>query len=242
MAGHGDSEEGDFWPGYVDALTAMVKVLSFVMMLMATAVFVLSQNISKNIVQQIAEAAKVDNPGDENVSELTQRIVAKVRADSSAKTPSPPPAVKEPAPPAPAAPLVQKPEEEKPGETKVAVASETRAAPAETKETGTKREAFRLTLNFPNRQSAIDDKAKSEIEDFAGTTGLKDAKGQVLVQAMAFAGDGALSEIRRIAFYRAMLVRQKLVQSGVDPAMITVKVLDTTTADQAPQVNVLVQQ
>ncbi len=57
--GGGDSEGGDYWPGYVDALTAMVKVLAFVMMLLAVTVFMLSQKISKQAIQVLAEAANV---------------------------------------------------------------------------------------------------------------------------------------------------------------------------------------
>jgi preprotein translocase subunit SecE len=40
------SEEGEnYWPGYVDALTSMVQVLAFVMIMLAMAVFVISQSV-----------------------------------------------------------------------------------------------------------------------------------------------------------------------------------------------------
>ena len=41
---HGSDEGDNYWPGYVDALTSMVQVLAFVMMMLALAVFSLSQS------------------------------------------------------------------------------------------------------------------------------------------------------------------------------------------------------
>lgn len=75
---HGSEESEDYWPGYVDALTSMVQVLAFVMMLLAMAVFVLSQNVSKNAVQAIAKAAKIDVPGNASIKELTAKVAEEV--------------------------------------------------------------------------------------------------------------------------------------------------------------------
>ena len=72
---HGSSEEENYWPGYVDALTSMVQVLAFVMMLLAMAVFVLSQNVSKSAVKAIAQAANMDVPPDANVQQLTALVI-----------------------------------------------------------------------------------------------------------------------------------------------------------------------
>ena len=51
---HGSDDSDNYWPGYVDALTSMVQVLAFVMMMLAMAVFVLSQSVSKKAVEAIA--------------------------------------------------------------------------------------------------------------------------------------------------------------------------------------------
>ena len=47
MAGGGGGEEDSYWPGYVDALTTMTMVLTFIMMVLGVVVFMLSQNISR---------------------------------------------------------------------------------------------------------------------------------------------------------------------------------------------------
>ena len=72
---HGSGDEENYWPGYVDALTSMVQVLAFVMMMLAMAVFVLSQNVSKVAVQAVAQALDVKTPAGATVAELTKAVV-----------------------------------------------------------------------------------------------------------------------------------------------------------------------
>src|ERR1700760_4229139 len=91
------SEEGEnYWPGYVDALTSMVQVLAFVMMMLAMAVFVLSQSVSKRAVEAIAKAVNAEVKPNSDIKQLTQSIVDQVDrlraasppATASDKTPS----------------------------------------------------------------------------------------------------------------------------------------------------------
>src|SRR6201996_6221646 len=85
------SEEGEnYWPGYVDALTSMVQVLAFVMMMLAMAVFMLSQNVSKKAVEAIAQAVKADTKPGASMKELTQAIVDKVQQTAKAVAAAPP--------------------------------------------------------------------------------------------------------------------------------------------------------
>src|SRR3954464_7504104 len=73
------SEEGEnYWPGYVDALTSMVQVLAFVMMMLAMAVFVLSQSVSKKAVEAIAKAVNAEVKPNADIKQLTQSIVEQV--------------------------------------------------------------------------------------------------------------------------------------------------------------------
>src|ERR1700748_3050027 len=72
---HGSEEGENYWPGYVDALTSMVQVLAFVMMMLAMAVFSLSQNASKKAVEVIAKAVNAEVKPDSNVKQLTQSVM-----------------------------------------------------------------------------------------------------------------------------------------------------------------------
>src|SRR5262245_9279593 len=72
---HGSEEGENYWPGYVDALTSMVQVLAFVMMMLAMAVVSLSQNASKKAVEAIAKAVNADVKPDSNVKQMTQSVI-----------------------------------------------------------------------------------------------------------------------------------------------------------------------
>src|ERR1700676_3763376 len=75
------SEEGEnYWPGYVDALTSMVQVLAFVMMMLAMAVFVLSQSVSKHAVEAIAKAANVEVKPHFDSKQLMQTVIDKIQS------------------------------------------------------------------------------------------------------------------------------------------------------------------
>src|SRR5919206_4671029 len=75
---HGSEEGENYWPGYVDALTSMVQVLAFVMMMLALAVFVLSQSVSKKAVEAIAKAVNAEVKPNSDVKQLTQAVVAQI--------------------------------------------------------------------------------------------------------------------------------------------------------------------
>src|ERR1700761_3231077 len=93
------SEEGEnYWPGYVDALTSMVQVLAFVMMMLAMAVFVLSQSVSKHAVEAIAKAVNADVKPNADIKQLTQAVMERLQSLGST---GPAAATNSGAPPAP---------------------------------------------------------------------------------------------------------------------------------------------
>ena len=75
---HGSGEEENYWPGYVDALTSMVQVLAFVMMLLALAVYVLSQNVSRSAVVAISKAVEIKPDANATVEHLLGDVLAEV--------------------------------------------------------------------------------------------------------------------------------------------------------------------
>src|SRR4029078_1962091 len=75
---HGSDDSDNYWPGYVDALTSMVQVLAFVMMMLAMAVFVLSQSVSKRAVEAIAAAVNADVKPNSDMKQLTQAVMQKI--------------------------------------------------------------------------------------------------------------------------------------------------------------------
>ena len=79
------SEEENHWPAYVDALTTMTMMLIFVMTILAVAIFGLSQNVSRNMVEKIAKAINVDaTDGNETTDKLAELVMAKLESSPKA--------------------------------------------------------------------------------------------------------------------------------------------------------------
>jgi hypothetical protein len=66
-------------------------------------------------------------------------------------------------------------------------------------------------------------------------------QGQVVViNAYAYSGDGALSEARRLAYYRAMTARKQLADEKVRVDSIRINVSDTADKDKGSTVELTV--
>lgn len=221
MAGGGESEEGDYWPGYVDALTAMVKVLSFVMMLLAVAVFVLSQNVSKAAVEAIAKAAKIDVPPDADLKELTQKVMDVVE-QRQAKAQAAPDTVDQPIP-----------SEAKPTER----AGVARAVNHE-KKIEPDADSKRATVDFDGRSYKIDGAGSSGVATFVQENKLVETQAKIVVRAYALTTEGALSEARRIAYYRGMIVRKELIDRKIRAEDIRINVYDTSEKAEGQKVEI----
>ncbi len=224
MAGGGESEEGDYWPGYVDALTAMVKVLSFVMMLLAVAVFVLSQNVSKAAVEAIAKAANVDVPPDADVAELTRKVVEAVEQRQAAL---PPPPSTTPAEQSAA-----------PSEAKLSERSGASRVVNNDHKIEISPDAKRLSVPFEARGFKVDGTNKQNITAFATENKLSESQAKIIVRSYALNTEGALSEARRIAYYRGMMIRKELVDRKIRPEDIRINVYDTGDKTEGSTVDI----
>lgn len=217
--GGGDSEGGDYWPGYVDALTAMVKVLAFVMMLLAVTVFMLSQKISKQAIQTLAEAANVEVPPDADVKEIARQIRERIANPTPSNAPPPPP---------PQAAPTQAQESQSASVLPTA-RTESRAVDSESRASDpvqARRMGSQFTIAFTNRTTRLDEDASKKIVEFVRENNMASAIFEI--RAAADATQGSLSDARRIAYYRAMQVRQQLIVAGATPDRLTIRVVDTT--------------
>ena len=219
------SEEGEnYWPGYVDALTSMVQVLAFVMMMLAMAVFVLSQSVSKKAVEAIAKAVNAEVKPNSDIKQLTQSIVEQVDR------------LRAPAPSAPAPETPVKPSAaEAPTPSSAERATTTRVTAAQSQPSPSvldvPPDAPRMTMTFAERSFRIDAEQSQSVVKFVddnqgGATGRT-----VVIHAYAYSGEGAISEARRLAYYRAMMARKQLIDARIRPENIRIGVNDT--ADKA---------
>jgi hypothetical protein len=227
------SEEGEnYWPGYVDALTSMVQVLAFVMIMLALAVFVISQSVSKHAMEAIAKAVHADAKPSADMKQLTQAIMEKVQQLQSAVPVSEPSEPKSAAPTDPA----NDSRPEKIVEMRVSGArSRNDQAPVQIPP-----DAPRLTVGFEARSSKIEQEHAQSLAKFVDENKVVERTQTVIINAYAYSGDGALSEARRLAYYRAMMARKQLVDRKVRADSIRINVNDTADKDKGSTVEMIV--
>ena len=227
------SEEGEnYWPGYVDALTSMVQVLAFVMIMLALAVFVISQSVSKHAMEAIAKAVHADAKPSADMKQLTQAIMEKVQQLQSAVP------VSEPSEPKSAAPTdtANDSRPEKIVEMRVSGARPRNdQAPVQIPP-----DAPRLTVGFEARSSKIEQEHAQSLAKFVDENKVVERTQTVIINAYAYSGDGALSEARRLAYYRAMMARKQLVDQKVRADSIRINVNDTADKDKGSTVEMIV--
>ena len=220
------SEEGEnYWPGYVDALTSMVQVLAFVMMMLAMAVFVLSQSVSKKAVEAIAKAVNAEVKPTADIKQHTQSIVEQVdrlRASphsgaAADKTPN----VK-PSPAAGAAATAERPN------TMRINGGQSQPSPSAL---DVPPDAPRMTVTFADRSFRIEAEQSQSVAKFVDENQGTATGRTIVIHAYAYSGEGAISEARRLAYYRAMMARKQLVDAKIRPENIRIGVNDT--ADKA---------
>ncbi len=222
---HGSEEGENYWPGYVDALTSMVQVLAFVMMMLAMAVFSLSQSASKKAVEAIAKAVNADVKPDSNVKQLTQSVMEQIdRLRGSAPAVD---AAKPDQKPAPAVEASVQPDAEKSAVIRMKGArSQPSQAAAEVPP-----DAPRLTIGFGDRSFRIESDEAQSIAKLVDDNKAAESRKTIVVNAYAYSGEGAISEARRLAYYRAMMARKQLIDAKIKPEDIRISVNDT--ADKA---------
>jgi hypothetical protein len=229
---HGSDDSENYWPGYVDALTSMVQVLAFVMMMLAMAVFVLSQSVAKHAVEAIAKVINAEVDPKADVKQMTQAVMDQVQklqsavAASDAHKPEPPPAGK----------AAANAESEKisgmrlAGARSAIDATRFQVDPA----------APRLTVNFEERSFRVQPDGAASITQLVDDRKVTERGQLIVINAYAYSGDGALSEARRLAYYRAMIARKQLVDAKVRPDNIRVNVTDTSDKQKGMTIDLVV--
>ncbi|MEN3289523.1 MAG: hypothetical protein V7634_3823 [Bradyrhizobium sp.] len=222
------SEEGEnYWPGYVDALTSMVQVLAFVMMMLAMAVFVLSQSVSKKAVEAIAKAVNAEVKPNADIKQLTQSIVEQV--DRLRASP-------------PSGAAADKTPNVKPSQAAEAGAASTAERANTMRINGGQSQpspsaldvppdAPRMTVTFADRSFRIEAEQSQSVAKFIDENQGTATGRTIVIHAYAYSGEGAISEARRLAYYRAMMARKQLVDAKIRPENIRIGVNDT--ADKA---------
>jgi hypothetical protein len=234
------SEEGEnYWPGYVDALTSMVQVLAFVMMMLALAVFVLSQSVSKKAVEAIAKAVNADVKPNSDLKQLTQAVMDQLQRmkppDSRTEDNKPAADVAASRAAAPTDAASDSRADKPAGMRFIGTRSREGQAPDQTPS-----DAPRITVNFEDRSFKFAPENAQSLAKFVDDNKVVEGTQTVIINAYSYSGDGALSEARRLAYYRAMTTRKQLVDDKVRPDRIRINVHDTTDKEKGSTVEMIV--
>jgi Na+-transporting methylmalonyl-CoA/oxaloacetate decarboxylase gamma subunit len=247
MAAQSSDEEGNQWPGYVDALTTMTMMLIFIMIILAVAIFGMSQNVARDYVQRIADAAHVKFSGSKgDMEQLVQEVRAKVnheqqlaslgsdslgsdslgadvRIERRNTQPTPITMEKEPVK----------------GESLLVKSVAPAAAVPSSQEVAVNPGDAMIRLVFQPRAVEVDKAAEGEIGRFMDKDARLKTGATLEIKAYAAAEAGA-TDARRIAFYRLMNVRAKLMALGISPTRIVSKVHDRLPGVTTEDVHVFV--
>lgn len=219
-----DGEDENYWPGFVDALTTMVMVLTFIMMILGLTVFSLSQNVSKALLAEVAKATNVEASPSDLSEDIVNRIVAAIASqkkdiDGQKRK-------------ARAFDAENQVEERSQREALLVLPGDKHVsqAPAETKPLPAGAAAaandIALTIVFQPNAAGFDDGVRRELTAFAA----KARDGEFVIRAYAVESEGTISEARRLAYYRAMLVRQDLIKAGLRPSQVLAQIDDSADA------------
>jgi ribosomal protein L12E/L44/L45/RPP1/RPP2 len=235
------SEDDNSWPGYVDALTTMTMMLVFIMVLLAAAIFGLSQQASREMIQKVADAAniKVDLET-ESVQVLMAKVTEKVHHDrlmaaqtaiakaasGSAETVSK---------------VVTMVSKAVPGGVLDAFSRLETPAPPQPSAVQVTRDDAMLRIKFNPRATGLDPATESQIEAFLRTDPRLASELVIEIKAYAVAEDG-ISDSRRIAFHRMMNVRSRLLQIGIKPSRIEARLHDVAPDGLKDDVQVFVRE
>ena len=232
--------EENYWPGYVDALTTMTMVLTFIMLVLGLAVFSLSQNVSKGMLESIANAMKLtdDMPKDMSSDDITRMVIERIEKQDEAMLAAKAEASRLAAvrpDEARQMPAGRATESGDPGsavmERRIESVAAAPTAPAASVTTVLKQQA-QLRLVYKPRATGLDEAARAAIaEALVSDSALQTAK-TVEIIAGVDAGNMAVSDANRIAYYRALILRGQLMAAGIAAERIKVRVDPAVAADQ----------
>jgi hypothetical protein len=236
VAGASAEGEVNHWPGFVDALTTIIMVVTFLLIILGATVFILSKKIVEQVRSEHVENA-TKNGQTSDVKKLTEQL-EKARAEIAALKRSANP-LQSPHDAEDGLSVADtddflRQDERVQGDTRLSIRTRAtdntkkmRVASEEAPDaqTGSDVRSAELLLDVDFAPKALDYSAdaSAEIKSFLDSkSGLvKSAKFEI----WSFApGTGSVSEAQRVAYYRALKMRNILIEKGVNPSRISAQV------------------
>jgi cell division protein FtsB len=209
MSGGGKGGGGDFWPGFVDALTNVVIAMVFVIVVLAIALSFSAQMLAKRMAAKIAEQQA-------ELGKARQVVIAPA-ADAERLQAG--------------APLV---DTKAPQRTRIAVAGNEAALAASAASAKLKPAEQYLQLDFAPGALTIDAAAAKALGEALAPLKQRLTESPTLrLEVVAIGPEIHLSENQRAAFIRAMAVRNELLGQGIAGDRIVTRIDMNAGAPQA---------
>ncbi|MBZ8141346.1 hypothetical protein CLD22_15755 [Rubrivivax gelatinosus] len=206
----GGGKNGDYWPGFVDALTNVVIAMVFVIVVLAIALSFSAQLLAKRMAAKIAEQQ----------AQIGRATVVAPGATTAEQKPRSGPPI----------------DAGLPVRTLIAVAGNEQAPAASAAGVGVKSAERYLQLNYAPSALTLDSAAIEQLTK--ALLPLRQRLAAVASAKLSIVATGPelqLSENQRAAFIRAMVVRNQLLSEGIAPGRITTRI-DVNTQAAAPGV------
>lgn len=254
--------EENHWPGFVDALSTIVMVVTFLLIILAVVIAVLAQNVSKS---HLASQSEKSQTGGGDVQTIDPLNVSSTRTFEANLNTSQEPAQEQAEAKQESQSESQsdgsiksqssetlKAEEVVDGNTALSVLSskigqeEERIEIAKTEVENNKNVKVvnssntALTLAFDNISIKIDEASATKITDFISTNKDLNIDKNITIWSFGDASSSSISEQKRIIYYRALAARNELLKNGFSKEKIKVEVRFTAEANIINTVRVVV--
>jgi hypothetical protein len=234
----GASAEGEInhWPGFVDALTTIIMVVTFLLIILGATVFILSKKIVEQVrAEHVVNAKKNGQSSDvKHLTEQLDKARAEIAALKRSVSPLQSPHDAEDGLSVSDTDDFLRQDEQVKGDARLSIRTRTtdntkklRVASEETpdSQTGSDVRTAELLLDIDFAPRALDytPEASAEIKSFLDARGalLKSAKFEI----WSFVpGTNSVSEAQRVAYYRALKMRNILIEKGVSASRINAQV------------------
>lgn len=211
MAGGGDKEQ-NYWPGFVDALSNVVLTLIFVLVVFVFALALVA-NKAKNAVEQIVE---------QRVQEERQKMAAQTTAVSSNSKGG--------------ASDSTALEEDSGGLELVAKGDEKKLANRGVVKVNSS--VNEITLSYPQFVLELDDASMERLRGVLGDHA--HIKSATRVEIRSYVGGEAFSLAQRLAYYRAIKIRNMLIEGGfVEASRLSSRILTSGGEEEFGKVQII---
>jgi hypothetical protein len=215
-------------------------------MVLGVVVFTLAQNVSKTVVQAVAKAAHIDTSAmaSRNPTEFQEAVLSVLESrNAPPKAAAPPPpnvALKELVPAVVPPQPVPTPQQAKESlETELLENQQARLNLQTAVGSKLNSNVGGIHIEFPKGGVQLDEPESAAVNAYIQKNPGADFFVESLVVQNAAVQSGGATEGRRKAYYRAMLIRQQMVASGVQADRISLQIRDAAPDVKVDIINVV---